>query len=277
MSTLQDCNEWPGGEMPPHLRRRVIEDRIEALISELDDLDGDPDVEPDGDELDTSFVEYRSGSAAGFPDEDAEEDDPQEEDDPREHTALERHGMGFICSGPDDAEDSHDAELVNEDGGDVQDEPHDAEDEDTGIADGGALAAEDFSRFHLGATPKDKQIANTFAMRALKLAERHRPYLDLAAVPIRYSMRAVGNCMEPVIKSGALVVFDRAGPVTQPGDIVAVWFKPWAVPPEFPRIIVKRFVSWDDDHVTVESLNPPAQYLLDPRAVWSIHRMCWVQ
>jgi hypothetical protein len=46
------------------------------------------------------------------------------------------------ATGEDD-EDTHDREAVNEDGGDIQDEPHDAEeddDQDSGIGDGDGLA-----------------------------------------------------------------------------------------------------------------------------------------
>lgn len=46
-----------------------------------------------------------------------------EDGDPREDTALERAGAGFIASRGDDAEDSYDAELVNEDGDDSDKEP----------------------------------------------------------------------------------------------------------------------------------------------------------
>lgn len=51
--------------------RRAISNRIERDIALLDSLDGDPDLEA---------------------------------------TAMERSGAGFMTSGPDDAEDSHDAE-----------------------------------------------------------------------------------------------------------------------------------------------------------------------
>ncbi len=42
--------------------------------------------------------------------------------DDHETTALERYGKGFFRSGPDDAEDGHDAETVFEDGS--EDEPY---------------------------------------------------------------------------------------------------------------------------------------------------------
>ncbi|MGH1588019.1 hypothetical protein ACRBEV_06275 [Methylobacterium phyllosphaerae] len=61
-----------------HELRRRIADRIEADIALLDALDGDTD---------------------------------------REETALERAGRGFAWSGPDDAEDGHDAEGNTDDNG----------------------------------------------------------------------------------------------------------------------------------------------------------------
>lgn len=55
-----------------HLRERA-ERTIEALIAMLDDLDGDTDVEANGDELDGDFDDYAF-----------EDDDPDEDDSDRE-------------------------------------------------------------------------------------------------------------------------------------------------------------------------------------------------
>lgn len=62
---------------------------VDALIAKLDALAGDPDVEPNGDELDQSYPEVPAarflvvnGRSTGL--EDAEEDDEAEDDDPEE-------------------------------------------------------------------------------------------------------------------------------------------------------------------------------------------------
>ena len=237
--------------------RRQIEATIEALIAQLDELDGDFDLEEDGTEHDASWPDGRAGAfnydrMRGFEHEDTEEDDPAEpalgwpesrtgitpagyvrnrggapadldleydecereegedlegdeldalegdEAEDREPAlgwnaeASQAHLMGGVSAyedepslaasnpsgidyswprglkgfwpqgwytsgdasqeqwghpgtGQTDAEEEHDGrEPENEHGGDVLDERHDAEDEDTGVADMDALLAEDF-------------------------------------------------------------------------------------------------------------------------------------
>jgi hypothetical protein len=91
--------------------RRAIAARIEelqdaqwALVASLDQMDPDPDLEEDGTEHDSSWPNANRGFLAGGPFEDDEEDDPDEDSDPGEE-----HDHG---------------------GGDIQDEPHDWENED---------------------------------------------------------------------------------------------------------------------------------------------------
>ena len=93
--------------------RQRIEALIESMLSLLDQLDGDPDLEPslggnlpylDADprliDIEGDEVELLEGY-----DEDAEEDDPAEDEHDREYTSIERHGMGFCCPSPDDEEE----------------------------------------------------------------------------------------------------------------------------------------------------------------------------
>ena len=119
------------------LRARA-ESEIERLIAMLDDLDGDPDLEPNGDdEFSLGWPANVSQLALG--------DNTLDGD----ATALERHGAGFRPSGRDDAEDGGDDEpslaspetcrsqlLWAQGAGDgfdreqdVADEPHDEKDE----------------------------------------------------------------------------------------------------------------------------------------------------
>ncbi|MCK0196893.1 hypothetical protein MWN34_08195 [Ancylobacter sp. 6x-1] len=118
--------------------RRQAEATIEALLDLLNELDGpdnddepgtwpeaewvrasdalpDENCEANGDELDASAPEGWRAVRLACLHEDAEEDDAPEDDDPRENTSLETYGMGFVRSGPDDAEDTHDAEWDTSD------------------------------------------------------------------------------------------------------------------------------------------------------------------
>jgi hypothetical protein len=166
----------------PEFHRQSIEAEIERLISILDDLDPDPDLEPStgyqGAEFGTMaamdeaepdadgeptlgapechpFMRYggwgdarlqydRSGSQLEWAkgstqDGEAEPDMDAEPQGDEELTlgAPERHYCAWSLDGSqsywaqgDNIAGRDDAELVNEDGGDVQDEPHDGEDED---------------------------------------------------------------------------------------------------------------------------------------------------
>jgi hypothetical protein len=86
--------------------RRRMEAAIETLIAALDALDGDSDLEPATDDEPSIGWPLGASGAVAFQD-----TDDRELDDEREFTALERHGAGFVWSGDDDAEDTHDAEY----------------------------------------------------------------------------------------------------------------------------------------------------------------------
>ena len=102
--------------------RRELSLIIERALVALDALDGDPDLEPAGDERDDPGDLYEPSIGAH----EAVDQlkgwwstpynrflncaDLEADDSDAEHTALERHGKGFVRSGPDDAEDGHDQE-----------------------------------------------------------------------------------------------------------------------------------------------------------------------
>jgi len=86
--------------------RRRMEAAIETLIAALDALDGDSDLEPATDDEPSIGWPLGASGATAFQD-----SDDRELDDEREFTALERHGGGFVWSGADDDEDSHDSEY----------------------------------------------------------------------------------------------------------------------------------------------------------------------
>ncbi len=100
--------------------RLELSTTIENLINMLDELSPDPDLEDD----------YSGEPWLGWPDarglsqlaSSAPQDDREADTCDDEATALERHGKGFYASGADDSEE-------NEDGGDINGEPHDRADE----------------------------------------------------------------------------------------------------------------------------------------------------
>jgi hypothetical protein len=66
-----------------NLFRRSIEHEVERLLSLLDNMDGDCDIEANGDELDMSYPEGGQCRFTQFPhedDEDGADDEPQETD-----------------------------------------------------------------------------------------------------------------------------------------------------------------------------------------------------
>jgi hypothetical protein len=153
-------------EAPVRHSRRAVEKAIEGLIGLLDTLDGDPDREEDD----------PAGGDINDERQDADDEDAPEPSlgsgeitcrinlpsvvlgdwidgkvTPRPQGPwIVGFDQELWAEGADsyamdhehdesDLEDTHDDEQTNEDGGDVQDERHDAEDEDTGIGDAGAL------------------------------------------------------------------------------------------------------------------------------------------
>ncbi|WP_238121746.1 MULTISPECIES: hypothetical protein [unclassified Xanthobacter] len=91
---------------------------IESLVDLLDSLEDDPDLEPDNDDEPSLSWEggqpgryFPEGSPGvgivRYDDADRERDagdGPEGPDADREFTSLERHGSGFVYSGPDDCE-----------------------------------------------------------------------------------------------------------------------------------------------------------------------------
>lgn len=127
-------------------RRAELESEIERLIEMLDAMDGDPDLEPDGTELDTSWTDRGPQALRGAS---IDEGDEQDADGEPTLGAPEAtlwsagfyrsvsHGAPvFVHVEPVDSQASwarglgDDDEQVNEDGGNILDEPHDDYDQD---------------------------------------------------------------------------------------------------------------------------------------------------
>ena len=114
-------------------------DVIDDAICTLDALDASDEDREDGGDTEASLGWTAAGACSGYDFDDREHDTADAElscgwtakvdqvhlgqpQDDHETTALERFGKGFFRSGPDDAEDGHDAERVDEDGS--EDEPY---------------------------------------------------------------------------------------------------------------------------------------------------------
>jgi len=176
------------------LKRSAAMDAIEELINFLDDTEGDPDLEPNGDELDASFPEgWRLFS--GCANEDDERDDHDEDggdDEPslasRETQCLpvdyfysqrslivqsgpmgsqEDWAVGSRNDGENNVEDE--GEATNEDGGDILDENHDAE-EDCGDS------CDEPSFYYKG--ERDRPAASGLVARALSMQRKCGVSLD---------------------------------------------------------------------------------------------------
>jgi hypothetical protein len=130
---------------PDRLRARMeaaIEKLLtaaERLIAEFDALEPDTDLEPylagdhgtGGDDREMEAdAEYSLGWNATH-----SQVQLGESTEDGDLTAPESHGMGFQRCGPDDAEDGHDREATNEDGGNILDEGGHDEGWDSGIGD----------------------------------------------------------------------------------------------------------------------------------------------
>lgn len=114
-----------------------------------------------------------------------------------------------------------------------------------------------------------------------------RHFVDPAGLPDLYIMILSGECLEPVFKNGAKLLFSKSDPYAL-GDFVVIYRRPNIVPPgEFPAI-VKRLIMAPPHWVTfpwvpnpmdecdalfiVEMLNPPKNLFLRCINVLAIHK-----
>lgn len=132
-------------------KRTVTADAIQDLINFLDDTEGDPDLEENGDEWDSAWPEGRVAAFGMALHEDSEDSDAGEDDGCSEPSLgapeiradwlapggshgwhrvtgnQERWAQGNVKDLEENVEDE--GEATNEDGGDILDEPHDELDE----------------------------------------------------------------------------------------------------------------------------------------------------
>lgn len=115
---------------------------------------------------------------------------------------------------------------------------------------------------------------------------------DFSTIPELYAMKAVGQCLSPVIEDGAELVFSQTAR-PQAGDFVAVYLRPELVAPDQAAAVVKRlflsipsFCSFPytanpgDDAVPVvacESLNPPRRYMVAADKLQAVHKCVGIQ
>lgn len=108
---------------------------------------------------------------------------------------------------------------------------------------------------------------------------------DPATLPIPYAVPGKGDCMEPVVRDGTTLVFDRTAE-PEPGDVVVIWFRPEHSPLAGTHAMVKRLVSMPPvalpfeglstieamPTVVVEMLNPPRLLVYPAAQVLAVHK-----
>lgn len=75
------------------------------------------------------------------------------------------------------------------------------------------------------------------------------PFIDPAELPEHYALIAYGTCMLPEIPDGENCAFS-AKEKPQPGDLVALWYRPDLVPAGQPQVRLKRLVTAIPSFVT---------------------------
>lgn len=241
---------------PAKSMRRRIEDAIEALIAQLDDLEGDADDEDDGTaEWSLGWPEGGDARSSRRDATDCEVDAADEpdvswrehpnqgrlsagrggEDDEPSLGSLERPGVegsqlswgaGACSDGEWDA--GEEPEEENEHGGDILDEPHD------------------------------------FAFSSVGRVA--------AMPPTPYRARLDGRCLEPFIAHDSSCVVDPQRPF-RPGDLVCVNRRAAAVPKGDHHSLAKIFGGESDGFVYLWMTNPPSILRLRAADILSMHRI----
>jgi hypothetical protein len=97
--------------------------------------------------------------------------------------------------------------------------------------------------------------------------------IDPDRLPDEYAMALEGACMAPLLADGATVVCSRSESY-EPGDLVALWFRPEFVAPGHHQVIVKRLLMAPPDFVKFPHRDSPGSEalpfvmleMLNPRA-----------
>lgn len=113
------------------------------------------------------------------------------------------------------------------------------------------------------------------------------PFIDPAELPAQYALIAYGTCMLPEISDGANCAFSTKEK-PQPGDLVALWYRPELVPAGQPQVRLKRLVTAIPSFVTfpyrehplseahalviVEQLNPRTRFGVRCADLLAVHK-----
>lgn len=111
----------PAARLLDFYNREQIGAAVEVLLSALDYADGDADSEPNGDERDTSYIEWtdmrgcqKTGHNIALGHEDDEDDDPAGQYDEDEYTSHRPNGWGAGCP-ISDSDHEHDGREHDQD------------------------------------------------------------------------------------------------------------------------------------------------------------------
>ncbi len=111
--------------------------------------------------------------------------------------------------------------------------------------------------------------------------------VDPGDLPRLYAMRTVGTCLEPVVKEGELLLFDKDYPC-RGGDYAVIFLRPEKVPEGHCQGLVKRlrfgiprslrlpYKPAPESNlapiIVGETLNPPTALLFEAEDVLAVHR-----
>lgn len=113
---------------------------------------------------------------------------------------------------------------------------------------------------------------------------RELPFMHPDDMPDLYALRGYGDCMEPLISDGAIIVFDKRE-VPEAGDIVSIIFtreaaERWKLPGLVKRLAMALPPIEMDENaagnlialVVVDQLNPPRRYCIRTTDVLAVHK-----
>jgi hypothetical protein len=116
---------------------------------------------------------------------------------------------------------------------------------------------------------------------AFKSTESGVPFIHPDDMPDQYALKAVGDCMTPVLSSGTLIVCDkRVEP--EPDDIVSLIFtQEVAERRGLPGLVKKLAMALPPWNMTgdamglvvVDQLNPPRRYCIPTTDLLAVHKV----
>ncbi|MCD2325012.1 hypothetical protein LQ953_13390 [Sphingomonas sp. IC-56] len=114
---------------------------------------------------------------------------------------------------------------------------------------------------------------------AFKHAAQPLPFIHPDDMPPRYALPGIGHCLEPLVKNGTLVAFDKERQ-PEPGNIVGLIFTREAAKGRGVPGMIKRLAmalpptglpKGCSGLVVVEQINPPRRYHIPVDELLAVH------